>query len=388
MRVHLNASNTPARRRGVILVLTAILLVALLSFVALAVDIGVIATARAQLKTVADSAALAGARQLASDRRISTTITDLTPEMTAARSYAIAAGNANSVLGQAAQLTSSNIVIGYKNVPPGNPAPADAPDADVHTNVPSTQYNSVQVTASVTVPALFSAAFRATGSTVSVTSTATVELDQIKGFKSINNLNAGILPFSIDLATYNSMKSGSGNDSFAFNSSAYNPPNSNGVTSGSDGITEGSILPVPADTLSGLVDYGAGNGQSTVTSEIVNGLSPQTLSNYPNGTISAPNQFSDIPGNYLRSNSLDSSLDQIIGKVVAVPVWNTITENGQYNVVSFASVRVVGYNLTGNPSNRHVYIQPAINDDPTAIPDTSSPSSWSGGGVIFLHLSR
>ncbi|MBV8383910.1 MAG: hypothetical protein JOZ63_14975, partial [Planctomycetaceae bacterium] len=51
--------------RGSILTLTAVLLFAFFGLAALAVDIGVIATARAQLETVADAAALAGAMQLA-----------------------------------------------------------------------------------------------------------------------------------------------------------------------------------------------------------------------------------------------------------------------------------------------------------------------------------
>src|SRR5260370_40259080 len=115
-----------AKLLGMVLVLAALLLVAMLSFVALAVDIGIIATAQAQLKTVTDAAALAGARQLASDRRISTTITDLTPETNAARTQAIAIGQANSVLGQAAQVTNSNVVIGYKNLNPPNKDPPHA----------------------------------------------------------------------------------------------------------------------------------------------------------------------------------------------------------------------------------------------------------------------
>ena len=60
----------------------------------------------------------------------------------------------------------------------------------MNTSVPTTLYNSVQVTATVTVPALFCTPFRPAGSTVSVTSTATVELVQTKGFRSTDGSNA------------------------------------------------------------------------------------------------------------------------------------------------------------------------------------------------------
>jgi uncharacterized membrane protein len=101
-----------------ILVLAALMLVALLSFAALAVDVGLIAATRAQLQTITDAAALAGARQLATEARLSSTYSAsniLANEVPAATAKAIAVGNANSVGGQLAALTSGNIVVGYIN---------------------------------------------------------------------------------------------------------------------------------------------------------------------------------------------------------------------------------------------------------------------------------
>src|SRR4051812_1808580 len=54
--------NTPNRRRGVIIPLVALSLVAMLSLVALAIDIGMVAVAKTQCQNAADSAALAGVR--------------------------------------------------------------------------------------------------------------------------------------------------------------------------------------------------------------------------------------------------------------------------------------------------------------------------------------
>ena len=61
MKMRLNSDNCGSQS-GMILVFMAFFLIVLMGFMALAVDIGVIATTQAQLKTVADSAALAGAR--------------------------------------------------------------------------------------------------------------------------------------------------------------------------------------------------------------------------------------------------------------------------------------------------------------------------------------
>jgi Flp pilus assembly protein TadG len=381
-------SKRIAGRRGAVLVYIAILLVPLTMFVALAVDVGVIATAEAQLKTAADAAALAGARQLASDRRISTSITNLTPEMTLATTKAISAGNANSVLGKPMQLNSSNVVIGYKKVSSPNP---DLPDAAVNTGVSSTLFNSVQVTATVAVPALFSAPFRPGGSTVSVTSTATVELAQIKGF-TIGSANANILPIVMDGAAYNRMVGGSGGDSYAFSSGGYNPPNSNGVTSGADGITESVVYPVSAGSSGnwGTIKFGVSNNSTaTLGSQISNGITPaQMQAEYPasTNTVSVPHQFGANPG---ISAAVKSNLTGIIGQAVTVPIYDTSGGNGNnawYHVYAFASVRIVAVNLTGNP--KYVVVQPAISIDPTAIPDTANTNPWSAGGAIFLHLSR
>ena len=377
-----------AGRRGAVLVQVAIMLVALTVFVALAVDVGVIATARAQLKTVADSAALAGARQLASDRRISTTITDLTPEMNAATAEAMSAGYANTVLGHSPILYSSDIVIGYKNVTAPN---ADPPDAAVSTGGSPLQFNSVQVTASANIPALFSATFRPNGSTVSVTSTATVELAQIKGF-AIGTANTSILPIVMDLAGYTRMTQGLGADSYTFSSSGYNPPSSNGVSNGSDGVTESIAYPVAAQSGNwGTIKFGVSNSSTaTLNSQITYGITPaEMLAEYPDGTntVSIPHQFSANPG---ISAGIKGNLNGIIGQAVTVPIYSSSGGSGSnawYQVTSFASVRVVAVNMTGNP--KYVVVQPALSVDPSAIPNTGGVmNTWSQGGVVFLHLSR
>jgi hypothetical protein len=370
-----------------ILVLAALMLVALLGFVALAVDVGVIATTRAQLQTITDAAALAGARQLATDARLSSTYTAnniLSNEVPAATAKAIAIGNANYVAGQLAALTSENIVVGYINDNLQSPNLATA----IETSSPLT-FNSVQVTYSYTVPALFSKAFRSTGSTVTTTSTATVGLYQISGYNSNLGLNGNILPIALDQSTYNAMMNpGTTTDQYTFTASNYIPPTNNGVTSGADGIWESQAYPASTGSPGnfGSLDFGGGNGASTLASEI-DGPSPGMTPAEMKALLPLPSMFGTKSG---LNASIKDDLTAIIGKPVSLPIWSTTNgmsgNNLQYNIVAFAAVRIVAVNFQGNP--KYVIVQPAIVTDPTAIPNTGASSSWTNGGVIYLHLSR
>ena len=375
--------------RGQILVLTAVLLFAFFGLVALAVDIGVIATAKAQLQTVADAAALAGARQLVSDRRLSSTITDLTPETQAATNQAIAIGQGNSVLGRAAVITSSDVVIGYLD--PTNPSDT------LHTGASNAlQYNSVQVTATRSsdhvgvVPAFFSSLLGYGGSNISVTSTATVNLYQINGYRNFNSLNANVVPFALSITRYNAMISNTTADQYTFTPSNTNPPGS--VTSGPDGVYESE--PTTPDDLSSSYNWGTlyftgenGDENATLISEINNGVPPGEL--YPN---SPPWYYAGpiINADPTINEEINRALTSIIGYPVAVPIFSDQLGTGaklQYHVVAYAMVRFVAVNLTGTAP--YLIVQPAVGDDPTAIPATNTPPNpWTQGGQIVLHLSR
>ena len=83
----------PARReQGFVLVAVALMLIALLGFVALAVDTGVLYSARTDAQEVADAAAMAGAFTFIN--------TPSLPQPATATNYAIAVATANSVMGK------------------------------------------------------------------------------------------------------------------------------------------------------------------------------------------------------------------------------------------------------------------------------------------------
>src|SRR4051794_6539543 len=107
------------RLKGATVVILAALLPVFIGGLALSVDTAVIATARAQLSTAADAAALAGARKLATKQRLAGSVLS-DADIASARSEAIAAAGRNTVLGSPALLlanptnsSSGDVMVGY-----------------------------------------------------------------------------------------------------------------------------------------------------------------------------------------------------------------------------------------------------------------------------------
>ena len=92
-------------RTGAVLALLLISLVTLLTFVALAVDLGLLAVARTQCQDAADVAAMAGARSLDGNAANNNNYSYATPT-------AIQAATANSILSQPLQSNQVNVKIG------------------------------------------------------------------------------------------------------------------------------------------------------------------------------------------------------------------------------------------------------------------------------------
>ncbi|MDB5350325.1 MAG: hypothetical protein JWN86_1572 [Planctomycetota bacterium] len=374
--------------RGTVIVLLTVMLVVLLGLAALTVDIGVVATIRAQLQTAADAAALAGARQLATERRMSKTITDLTAETTAARTQAIAIAQANYVSGKALSASNITVTTGYVDESAANPGSTFSATAA------STTHNSVQVSVTYQSAAIFGGVLRSGGTTVSATSTATVGLAQIASFNSNLGLNAQILPIVLDQTTYNAMIAGTTSDQYSFNSATYVAGTTSGVTSGADGVAESKFFPVSTGSPGnwGTVSFdGKGGGGAAALKQEISG-SGSTASG-----MTPAQMIADLPlpaWFYAKSGmnaSISGDLTSIMGKAAVVPVYDTTNgSNGanlQYRVVSYAGVRIVAVNFQG--SNKYVIAQPAIITDPTAVPATGNLStSWSNGGVVVVHLTR
>jgi len=198
-------------------------------------------------------------------------------------------------------------------------------------------------------------------------------------------------------ANYDAMMGGATtlHDDYKFTPGSYSYPldkgASNGITSGSDGITESVIYPFKNGSEGnwGTINFGvSNNGTKTLSDQIDQGVTTAQMKSEfpPNGKVDLPHKFDGNPG---ISAAIKDDLTSIIGKPVSVPIYDSSGGNGNntwYNVVAYASVRIVAVSLTGNP--KYVIVQPASLNDPTAIPDTSGQNSWSQGGIPVVHLSR
>jgi len=99
--------NTLKKQKGFVLVVLALLLVVLIGFLALAVDIGVLYSARTSAQEVADAAALAGAFTFINDTQ--------SPQPQTASSNALQVALNNSVLGQPVAAADVNVNVDVAN---------------------------------------------------------------------------------------------------------------------------------------------------------------------------------------------------------------------------------------------------------------------------------
>jgi Flp pilus assembly protein TadG len=387
--------NAAGHRRGITAMVFGLILPLLIGLVALSVDLSVVAVSQGQLQCAGDAAALAGAMKLADDYRLTGT-SNLTTEVTAANTAATNFAEANLVLGSAPVIvanannsTSGDIVVGYLD--PSNI------NATLDTSAASeSKWNAVQVATSRSsshggiVPGYFSKLMGFQGSTVTTTSTAIAQNYTISGVKNVDTaVNAHLVPIVLDLTTYNAMMAGQTQDQYTWN------PATQTVTNGPDGVTESVLYPVGSGSPGnwGTIEVGvSNNGTSLIGNQIEYGITPAQLATYPNSTVSldytqTPPQIT-FQGNPGISAGLQPYLDAIIGKPVTIPIYDQNGGNGTnawYRVIAFQGVRILSVNFQGNP--KYVVVQPALVNDPTAIPG-SAQSSWTKGGVIVLHLAR
>src|SRR4051794_2580614 len=142
-------------RRGSVLPLVGVSLVALFGLTALAIDVGRLSVAQTQCQNAADAAAIAGARSL-----------DGTQDLTSASSTAVTAGTAWSILSVPLQASEVNVKHGSYHYDStsmkfSSQIPAVAPD----------NYNLTQVTITHPVSTTFARVFGTTFNTVTATAT-------------------------------------------------------------------------------------------------------------------------------------------------------------------------------------------------------------------------
>ena len=171
--------------------------------------------------------------------------------------------------------------------------------------------------------------------------------------------NLELLPFALDLDTWNDMLSGNADDDWTWDAE------SEQVSAGADGILEINLYPQGTGSPGnrGTVDIGSSNNSTAdIARQIVEGVSIEDLA-YHGGKL----QFDEdgelmLNGDTGISAGVKDELTSIIGDPRVIPIFSQVTgpgNNAEYAIVQFAGVRITDVKLTGKMSDKHVTIQPA-----------------------------
>lgn len=394
--------------KGMILVLLAVSLTVFFMFLAMSLDFGLIFLAKGELQAAADSAALAGAAQLADEDYLNGT-PNPDNDFVAARDFSEDFASYNTVIKDnlllernEENLENGGIVIGYLD------NPMDLQSSFETEN--QTHYNTVQVvtrrTAAINGPVqMLLGAFTGLRE-VSVETRASATLDdRVIGFDAADGETLEMLPFTMYKSAweciYNPVYtpvSGLcpgqvGEDQYAYS-------NGQVMKNHKDNIPEVKLYPnkegiceypgTPGNF--GTVDIGFNNNSADdLYRQIVHGVNHAELQALDGLVMEqgADGKFRKwLNGDTGVSNTVKEALAAIIGQPRLLPLYDTIQnpgENCMYEIVGFVGVRVMDVKMTGALADRHVVVQPCFVTDSRAVIHPDAPHS---NFVFSLSLTK
>lgn len=322
-----SARNCRQQRRGVIMVLAALLMVALVGMVAFAVDYGYLLKIRTDLQRSADAAALAAVQDLI--RRPDGT-QDLSAARETARTYA-----RNNLGDGLFQVADADIQIGRYD-----------PDSiySTVTLLNTGTFDTVRVTlrrdgvSNSKAPLFFARAMGIQDAAITATSTAVLQKAQLM------EPGAEILPFATPVDLWNSLEPG---DQW----SAYG----DGKLKDQDGND------VPGNW--GTTDIGdTGNSSSDLNDQILTGLHQSDLDDlYADGRI-AQNDYIDcsvpawMQGDTGLSSGLKQSVTQVHGQKKLIPIYDTLANpmggHVDFHIIGWGVVTVIDSEWSGYVNTR------------------------------------
>jgi Flp pilus assembly protein TadG len=378
----LHGRSCKVGRKGVILPLSALLVVVILGMAAFSVDIGYVIFVESELQNAADASALAGAAALMNpyvqysypNQTSSAKATILASAISSATSEAQRLAALNKA-GDVSSLTAnaSDIVCGFLNAQNTfSPMPPD-----------SRFPNSVQVTlrrdnqANTPLCLFFASIFGKTSANLTATAQATM-MSSPGDFSSAKNTNSTFLPVALDVRIWSQ-----------FLQNGTSPSANNQVMIGPNGALELQVYPDSTQFGSfGLTSIGApANDTPSYSAWIDNGPSSGDLRYLKNNSLlpvspSAPQYWYAGPG---MKSTLQSDFASVIGQPRLIPLYDgsLATDNG-YPIIGFAGVTIS--EATGDGSNMNISVQPAVVSDPTAVGGVpagtgSLPPTFSFSGV-------
>ena len=376
-------------RKGVVVVMVAVLLVVLLGCAALAIDIGYLYVARTELQRTADAAAMAGAQGLGrgSDEP-SGEFLYAEDVYSQAEAYALS----NKVAHEGVVLNrDSDIIIGYL--------------ADVHDRsasiqiVPLDQANAVQVIArrtsdnGGTIPLFFASIFGINSSAVGASAVAVLD-DRFYAFAPKQLGGVGAVPFAVDQEDWNDqIEMGNGPDEYSFDSDMRD------ILVAPDGINEIKLFAEKLGPSEAEENDGAGNfgvlhigsgslGTSTIVNQINNGISGddfvsmtgERMIKFYNQVSDAPVVYNavsyDISGDPGLKTGMENAMEAKIGKVVGFFIHDGVVQTGSnatFNIVGMRFGRVMSVELHGG--DKAIIIQPVPYYGPDIITSPHVPST-------------
>jgi hypothetical protein len=347
-------------RKGNILIMTCFLMIAMIAFIALAVDVGYLYTVRNELQRSADASAIAATWELIEEDTFDPdfSVDSLT---TNARSTAVQFAALNKVGNAAPGLAADDVFVGYMADPsnpndPLIPLPVGMLPNAVKVRVQRTELQNGKI------PLFFARVLGIDDSASEAEATAAL-VQGFNGFKMPSDgSNLEMLPFALDEETWNSISTGGAGDNWRYNKDTKT------VTAGSDGIYEINLYPQGTGSPGnrGTVDVGgANNSTADLCRQIREGVSQADMDALHDSGHSL--EFNDsgeivLNGDTGISAGVKDDLVLVKGKPKIIPIFSSVTgpgNNAEYTIVKFVGVRVMEVKLTGSMSSKKVMIQPA-----------------------------
>lgn len=382
-------SDRSLKRRGAVVPLAALLMTVLMGMLAFSVDVGYIASVKAELQNAADSAALAGAEQLQSlyvqyhspgATNQSTIYSTATTNNGSASPIATAERFAsyNQAGGVFLQVPDSDVSIGFNDGT--NPITSASTTNFPNTVTVTTRRDNVS---NGPLGLFFGKIFGV--NTVNLTATASATIFSGDGtslqiiYDASGNalpVNAHILPVALDVNVWNQyVATGQSPDG-----NIYNGPNGN---------PQLQVYPFATNTPGsfGLLDVGQpSNSTPAFRNWIDDGSTPNDISYLLNNNLlpvspSAPEPWKCGPG--LKSTLLSNFQSQI-GAPNLIPLFTPVStspyvaasgngQNATYAIIGFVGVTISQATGDGN-NNMNISIQPAAIVDPTLVINNASPA--------------
>ena len=368
-------------RHGSIITWSAVTLVAVMGFTALAVDVGFMAQTKAQMQAAADGSVLSAGLELPNGWGAGKVLTSQQVDSTA-RSAAQSVATTYRLGEQASAYldTTRDMRFGQRTkstngtwVETWGATPYNIVEVTIHRDQPLA--GDVATRGDQELPLFFA---RAMGNkTAALIAKATATLSPGGGFyiPPGSGLTCPLLPLAIDEASWdNLILNGVGSDSYKYNSNGT-------VTGAADGIKEISMYPGSNASLPsgnrGTVDIGSsGNSTADLSRQIRFGPNEADLAYFSGGKVQIPaSGLLALNGDTGLSAGIKDDLAAIIGQPRAIPVFRSVSgpgNNATYQICKFVGIRILYVKLTGSPSQKTVIVQPAPVFDGTIISTTGA----------------